>query len=194
MMISAAHFINRQHNELSDNLQNFAAQLIRQSAYTLGPLIHSYNTDGDNSRQIALILEHMSQQPWIVDIAAYQLNGALIARAGEDVDVKQRLRLESADSISDGTVQLVEKIDLAESPVGFIRMTLNPKALETATNAANYTTKMIWFILLLSVALGAILALTLRKWRILRYSTDKRREVAELNEMSVEADSEPQVK
>lgn len=165
MMASASHFINRQQSELSESLQTITHQLIRQSAYSLGPLISRYNTDDDNSRQITSVLTHLAQQPWIIDIAVYQLNGSLIAQAGENVGVRERLGLDQSDSTGKNTVQLVEKIDLMESPVGFIRLTLDPTALQLNENGADYTTKMIWFILILSVSTGVILALALRKWR-----------------------------
>lgn len=165
IMASASHFINRQQTELSGNLQNITHQLIKQSTYSLGPLIHRYNTADDNSQEITDVLQYLTQQPWILDVSVYQLNGALIAQAGESISVRERLELDKNQSISKNTIQLVEKIDLAESPIGFIRLSINPSALQLNESDANYTIQMIWFMIALSVSLGFILALTLSKWR-----------------------------
>lgn len=185
IMASASHFINRQQTELSDNLQNITHQLIKQSTYSLAPLIHRYNTDDDNSRQIADVLQYLSQQPWIIDISVYQLNGSLIAQAGKDISVREHLNLEQNQTISKNTIQLVEKIDLKESPVGFIRLTVDPAALQLNGADAEYTTKLIWFMLLLCTALGFVLALSLSKWRF----TPKKKKTQRKEDISEEENS-----
>jgi membrane protein len=165
IMIGASHFIDRQQSELSDNLQEITHQLVKQSSYSLAPLIYSYTTEEDNSQQITDVLQRLSKQPWIIDISVYQLNGALIAQAGETINVRERLALDKKNTVAKNTLQLVEKIDLAESPVGFIRLTIDPGALQLDQSGTYYTTKMIWFMLLLAVAIGFVLALALSRWQ-----------------------------
>ena len=161
LMISSSHFIHRQYAELSDNLQNITHQLIRQTTYSLAPLVQSYSTENDNSTQILTALQHVIQQPWIIDISVYQLNGTLIARAGEEVPVRERLALEGNADLSNSTLQLVEKIVFVERPVGFIRLTLNPELLQLDKKQVSHITKLIWTMLALAGCLGFIMAYTL---------------------------------
>lgn len=161
LMVGSSHFIHRQYSELSDNLQNMTHQLIRQTTYSLAPLVQEYNEENDNSEQISSTLEQLIKQPWIIDISIYQLNGALIAQAGETMSVRERLALDDTPVLSKSTLQLVEKINFAERPVGFIRLTLDPESLQLDNNQANYVSQLIWLMLALAGCLGFIIAYTL---------------------------------
>lgn len=161
LMFGASHLIHRQYSELSDSLQNITHQLIRQTTYSLSPLVHSYNAENDNSEQITTVLEQLIQQPWIIDISIYQLNGALIARAGDDMSVRERLVLDDTPVIDKPTRQLVEKINFSERPVGFIRLTLNPESLQPDTHQIGYMTKLMWLMLAIAGCLGFLIAYTL---------------------------------
>lgn len=158
LMVGSAHFVYRQQNQLSEQKLELNHKLIKQTAFSLTPLVERLGGNEDNTAKIVTLLQSLTQQPWVLDASVYQLNGQVIAQSNEDISIRQRLDLDKNLPDNPATEQIVEEINSKDGPLGFIRITLKENSLETGTSQLRYTVVMIWTMLLLAVAIGFILA------------------------------------
>lgn len=165
LMFSTAHFIKRQQSEQLAQSQALTHSLIKQIALPLVPLINKYSNNDDNNQQILSILQRLVQQPWVLDASVYLLDGTMIAQAGENVSVRERLDLDDTVLKPSNNQQLVEKIDDDDGPVGFLRLTIDSDALKPIEDRTDYTTHLIWFMIVLACVAGFIMAKVLQRRR-----------------------------
>ncbi len=91
----------------------------------------------------------------------YDEQGDLIARAGEHVDVRDRLALDGKKAGGYFNQQIVEPIQGKNGPLGYLRLTLDTHTLPTEAKQVDNTTNILRLMLLLSLAIGVVLARTL---------------------------------
>ncbi|ACS87228.1 YtjB family periplasmic protein [Musicola paradisiaca] len=150
----------------SEQVEELARTLTRQVAFSLTPLLES---NGDNTGRIEETLRQLTTHSRILDVALYQQDGTLIARAGEQINVRDRLALDGNRAGSYFNHQLVEPVNGKDGPLGFLRITLDTHVLATEARQVDNTTNILRLMLLLALAIGIILARTLLQHRRSRW-------------------------
>ncbi|WP_192457777.1 YtjB family periplasmic protein [Musicola keenii] len=150
----------------SEQVEELARTLTRQVAFSLTPLLEG---NGDNTGRIEETLRQLTTHSRILDVALYQQDGTLIARAGEQINVRDRLALDGNRAGSYFNHQLVEPVNGKDGPLGFLRITLDTHVLATEARQVDNTTNILRLMLLLALAIGIILARTLLQHRRSRW-------------------------
>ncbi|MCL2897947.1 YtjB family periplasmic protein [Brenneria tiliae] len=166
LMQGASYFSLSHQMARSEQVEELARTLTRQVAYGLSPLLESAD---DNSRNINNILKQLTDHSRILDAGIYQQDGSLVARAGEQVPLRDRLALDGNRVGSYFNHQLVQPIEGKDGPIGFLRVTLDTHVLETEAKQVDNTTNILRLMILLSLAIGIILTRTLLQNRRTRW-------------------------
>lgn len=106
-------------------------------------------------------MRQLTENSRILDAGVYDEQGDLIARAGEHVDVRDRLALDGKKAGGYFNQQIVEPIQGKNGPLGYLRLTLDTHTLPTEAKQVDNTTNILRLMLLLSLAIGVVLARTL---------------------------------
>lgn len=167
LMQGASYFSLSHQLARSEQVEDLAQTLTKQVAFSLAPLLDD-DSDIDNQR-IDAILKQMTDHSRILDASVYQLDGTLIAHAGETISVRDRLSLDGKRAGSYFNNQLVEAIQCKDGPCGFIRITLDTHVLATEAKQVDNTTNLLRLMMLLSLAIGIILARCLLQGRRSRW-------------------------
>ncbi|MDN6633360.1 MAG: hypothetical protein L0L23_09620, partial [Enterobacterales bacterium] len=96
-------------------------------------------------------------------------DGTMIARSGEKVAVRDRLALDGKRAGSYFNHQIVQMIKAKDGPIGFLRLTLDTHVLATESQQVDNTTNLLRLMMLLSLAIGIILARSLLQTRRSRW-------------------------
>ena len=117
-------------------------------------------TETPDDKRIATVLRQLTENSRILDAGVYDEQGDLIARAGEHVDVRDRLAL---DGKSRWLFQPTNRRTHSgqNGPLGYLRLTLDTHTLPTEAKQVDNTTNILRLMLLLSLAIGVVLARTL---------------------------------
>ncbi|AUH02322.1 YtjB family periplasmic protein [Pectobacteriaceae bacterium CE70] len=166
LMQGASYFSLNHQMARSEQVEELARTLAKQVAYTLTPLMESSD---DNSQKINAMLKNLTDHSRILDAAIYQQDGTLVARAGEKIDVRDRLALDGNRVGSYFNHQLVEPVNGKDGPIGFLRITLDTHVLVTEATQVDNTTNILRLMILLALAIGIILARTLLQNRRTRW-------------------------
>jgi membrane protein len=165
LMQGASYFSLSHQMARSEQVEELAQTLTRQVAFSLAPLL-----DGDvDNQKVDTILKQLTDHSRILDASVYQLDGTLIAHAGEQISVRDRLALDGKRAGSYFNHQIVEQIQGKEGPLGFIRITLDTHVLATESKQVDNTTNLLRLMILLALAVGIILARTLLQGRRSRW-------------------------
>lgn len=167
LMQGASYFSLSHQMARSEQVEELAQTLTKQVAFTLSPLMDD-DSDIDN-QQVERILKQLTDHSRILDASVYQLDGTLIAHAGEQISVRDRLALDGKRAGSYFNHQLVESIQGKDGPLGFIRVTLDTHVLATESKQVDNTTNLLRLMILLALAIGIILARTLLQGRRSRW-------------------------
>ncbi|AVJ16170.1 YtjB family periplasmic protein [Serratia rhizosphaerae] len=167
LMQGASYFSLSHQLARSEQVEDLAQTLTKQVAFSLAPLLDD-DSDIDNQR-IDAILTQMTDHSRILDASVYQLDGTLIAHAGETISVRDRLSLDGKRAGGYFNNQLVEAIKGKDGPCGFIRITLDTHVLATEAKQVDNTTNLLRLMMLLSLAIGIILARCLLQGRRSRW-------------------------
>lgn len=167
LMQGASYFSLSHQLARSEQVEDLAQTLTKQVAFSLAPLLDD-DSDIDNQR-IDAILKQMTDHSRILDASVYQLDGTLIAHAGETISVRDRLSLDGKRAGGYFNNQLVEAIQCKDGPCGFIRITLDTHVLATEAKQVDNTTNLLRLMMLLSLAIGIILARCLLQGRRSRW-------------------------
>ncbi|MBW7981541.1 YtjB family periplasmic protein [Enterobacillus tribolii] len=168
LMQGASYFSLNHQRARSEQVEELAQTLAQQVADRLSPLMEN-GGDGANTGQIAHILQHLTNHSRILDAGVYGLDGSLLARAGEKVDVRDRLALDGKRAGSYFNNQIVQVISDENGPKGFLRITLDTHVLATESKQVDNTTNLLRLMMLLALAIGIILARTLLQTRRSRW-------------------------
>ena len=167
LMQGASYFSLSHQMARSEQVEELAQTLTKQVAFSLAPLLDD-NSDIDNPR-VEAILQQLTDHSRILDASVYQMNGTLLAHSGEQISVRDRLALDGKRAGSYFNHQLVETIQGKDGPLGFIRVTLDTHVLATESKQVDNTTNLLRLMILLSLAIGIILARTLLQGRRSRW-------------------------
>ncbi|WP_413735359.1 YtjB family periplasmic protein [Sodalis sp. RH21] len=166
LMQGASWFSLSHQMARSAQVDELADTLIRQLAGQLAPLMAE---NDDNAAPIQAVLDKLTQGSRILDASVYGMDGNLIARAGENISVRDRLAIERQRAGSYFNHQLVQTITDKDGPSGFVRLTLDTHVLETEAKQVDNTTNLLRLMILLALAIGIILARTLLQNRRSRW-------------------------
>lgn len=166
LMQGASWFSLSHQMARSEQVDELARTLTRQVAFSLTPLME--NSD-DNHQQIVDILAQLTKESRILDASVYDDDGTLLAHSGETINVCDRLALDGQRAGSYFNHQLVQSLDSAEGPRGFLRVTLDTHVLVTESKQVDNTTNILRLMMLLALAIGIILSRTLLRDRRTRW-------------------------
>ncbi|MGL5007069.1 MAG: AhpA/YtjB family protein [Plesiomonas sp.] len=147
----------------SDQVDQLARILTRQVAIGLFPLLKM----DDGSDLIAQQLDKLTQEARILDASVYRMDGALIAHSGDTTHVRDRLGLDGSQRRAMLNRQMVEIISENNTPLGFLRLTLDTHVQSTDDQLIDNTTNMIRLMLLSALLIGIVITHTLFKDRSL---------------------------
>lgn len=167
MLMQGASWFSLSHQMArSEQVDELARTLTRQVAFSLTPLME--NSD-DNHQRIVDIISQLTRDSRILDASVYDDDGTLLAHSGETINVRDRLALDGQRAGSYFNHQLVQSLDSAEGPRGFLRVTLDTHVLVTESKQVDNTTNILRLMMLLALAIGIILTRTLLRDRRTRW-------------------------
>ncbi|OTA18308.1 gluconolaconase [Xenorhabdus vietnamensis] len=162
LMQGVSYFSRSQQLVQMDQFEDLAKTLAKQVAFSLSDYMGNDNQDLNNKKIVAS-LDYLTSHSRILDAAVYLEDGTQIAQSGEPISVSERLSLKGKKSSSYFNQQLVIPIQGKNHPKGFLRLTLDIHRLATEAKQVDNTTNLLRIMLLLSLAIGFILAHTLLK-------------------------------
>ncbi len=142
LMQGASYFSLSHQMARSEQTEELAQTLARQVAYSLAPLMDNDNDNVDSDKINALLTRLTDDNSRILDAAVYQLDGALVAHAGETVPVRDRLALDGKRAGSYFNHQIVEPVGDRADPSGFLRITLDTHVLATESKQVDTTSAL----------------------------------------------------
>ena len=166
LMQGASWFSQSHQQSRNIQLEELARTLARQVNYTLTPLMKSENPD---EKRIGAILKQLTDESRILDASVYDVKGEMVARAGESVEVRDRLALDGKRAGSYFSQQIVEPIEDKSGPLGYLRITLDTHSLPTEAKQVDNTTNILRLMLLLALAIGIVLTRTLLQGKRTRW-------------------------
>jgi len=176
----------------SEQVEELARTLTRQVAFSLTPLMESSD---DNHQKVVDILSQLTKESRVLDASVYDDSGALLARSGEAINVRDRLALDGQRAGSYFNHQLVEPLISEDGPRGFLRVTLDTHVLVTDSRQVDNTTNILRLMMLLALAIGIILTRTLlrdrrTRWQQSPFLLTANRPVKEFTEQPEKKDTE----
>ncbi|MGG9130962.1 YtjB family periplasmic protein [Enterobacter hormaechei] len=166
LMQGASWFSQNHQRQRNPQFEELARTLARQVTLNVAP---SMRTETPDDKRIALVLRQLTENNRILDAGVYDEQGDLIARAGEHVDVRDRLALDGKKAGGYFNQQIVEPIQGKNGPLGYLRLTLDTHTLPTEAKQVDNTTNILRLMLLLSLAIGVVLARTLLQGKRTRW-------------------------
>ena len=166
LMQGASWFSQNHQRQRNPQFEELARTLARQVTLNVAP---SMRTETPDDKRIAQVLRQLTENSRILDAGVYDEQGDLIARAGEHVDVRDRLALDGKKAGGYFNHQIVEPIQGKNGPLGYLRLTLDTHTLPTEAKQVDNTTNILRLMLLLSLAIGVVLARTLLQGKRTRW-------------------------
>ncbi|AMO50658.1 membrane protein [Kosakonia oryzendophytica] len=166
LMQGASWFSQNHQRQRNPQLEELARTLARQVTLNLAPLMR---TETPDEKRIGIVLHQLTEESRILDAGVYDAEGDLVARSGESIDVRDRLALDGKKAGGYFNQQIVEPIQGKSGPLGYLRLTLDTHTLATEAKQVDNTTNILRLMLLLSLAIGVILARTLLQGKRTRW-------------------------
>ncbi|MDD9243076.1 YtjB family periplasmic protein [Enterobacter soli] len=166
LMQGASWFSQNHQRQRNPQLEELARTLARQVTLNVAP---SMRTETPDDKRIGQVLRLLTENSRILDAGVYDEQGDLLARAGEHVDVRDRLALDGKKAGGYFNQQIVEPIQGKNGPLGYLRLTLDTHTLPTEAKQVDNTTNILRLMLLLSLAIGVVLARTLLQGKRTRW-------------------------
>ncbi|PQX76939.1 YtjB family periplasmic protein [Cronobacter sakazakii] len=166
LMQGASWFSQSHQQSRNIQMEELARTLTRQVSYSLAPLIKGENPD---EKRVAAMLNQLTDESRILDASVYDQQGELIARAGESVNVRDRLALDGKKAGSYFNQQIVQPVQDKSGPVGYLRLTLDTHSLPTEARQVDNTTNILRLMMLLALAIGIVLTRTLLQGKRTRW-------------------------
>ena len=136
LMQGASWFSQNHQRQRNPQFEELARTLARQVTLNVAP---SMRTETPDDKRIAQVLRQLTENSRILDAGVYDEQGDLIARAGEHVDVRDRLALDGKKAGGYFNQQIVEPIQGKHGPLGYLRLTLDPHPLPTKAKQVKKT-------------------------------------------------------
>ncbi|EKD5157079.1 YtjB family periplasmic protein [Enterobacter cloacae] len=166
LMQGASWFSQNHQRQRNPQFEELARTLARQVTLNVAPAMR---TETPDDKRISQVLRQLTENSRILDAGVYDEKGDLIARAGEHVDVRDRLALDGKKAGGYFNQQIVEPIQGKNGPLGYLRLTLDTHTLPTEAKQVDNTTNILRLMLLLSLAIGVVLARTLLQGKRTRW-------------------------
>ena len=166
LMQGASWFSQNHQRQRNPQFEELARTLARQVTLNVAP---SMRTETPDDKRIAQVLRQLTENSRILDAGVYDEQGDLIARAGEHVDVRDRLALDGKKAGGYFNQQIVEPIQGKNGLLGYLRLTRDTHTLPTEAKQVDNTTNILRLMLLLSLAIGVVLARTLLQGKRTRW-------------------------
>lgn len=166
LMQGASWFSQNHQRQRNPQLEELARTLARQVTLNIAPLMR---TETPDEKRIAVVLRQLTEESRILDAGVYDEQGDLITRAGESVNVRDRLALDGKKAGGYFNQQIVEPIQGKNGPLGYLRLTLDTHTLATEAKQVDNTTNILRLMLLLSLAIGVVLTRTLLQGKRTRW-------------------------
>ena len=166
LMQGASWFSQNHQRQRNPQLEELARTLARQVTITIAPAMR---TETPDDKRISQVLRQITENSRILDAGVYDEQGALIARTGEHVDIRDRLALDGKKAGGYFNQQIVEPIEGKNGPLGYLRLTLDTHTLATEAKQVDNTTNILRLMLLLSLAIGVVLTRTLLQGKRTRW-------------------------
>ena len=166
LMQGASWFSQNHQRQRNPQFEELARTLARQVTLNVAP---SMRTETPDDKRIGQVLRQLTENSRILDAGVYDEQGVLIAPAGEHVNVRDRLALDGKKAGGYFNQQIVEPIQGKNGPLGYLRLTLDTHTLPTEAKQVDNTTKILRLMLLLSLAIGVVLARTLLQGKRTRW-------------------------
>ncbi|WP_333902363.1 YtjB family periplasmic protein [Enterobacter wuhouensis] len=166
LMQGASWFSQNHQRQRNPQFEELARTLARQVTLNVAPSMRNETPD---DKRIGQVLRLLTENSRILDAGVYDEKGDLIARAGEHVDVRDRLALDGKKAGGYFNQQIVEPIQGKNGPLGYLRLTLDTHTLPTEAKQVDNTTNILRLMLLLSLAIGVVLARTLLRGKRSRW-------------------------
>lgn len=166
LMQGASWFSQNHQRQRNPQFEELARTMARQVTLNVAPLMRNETPD---DKRIGQVLRQLTENSRILDAGVYDEKGDLIARAGEHVDVRDRLALDGKKAGGYFNQQIVEPVQGKNGPLGYLRLTLDTHTLPTEAKQVDNTTNILRLMLLLSLAIGVVLARTLLQGKRTRW-------------------------
>ncbi|WP_029882670.1 YtjB family periplasmic protein [Enterobacter sp. T1-1] len=166
LMQGASWFSQNHQRQRNPQFEELARTLARQVTLNVATAMR---TETPDDKRISQVLRQLTENSRILDAGVYDEKGDLIARAGEHVDVRDRLALDGKKAGGYFNQQIVEPIQGKNGPLGYLRLTLDTHTLPTEAKQVDNTTNILRLMLLLSLAIGVVLARTLLQGKRTRW-------------------------
>lgn len=166
LMQGASWFSQNHQRQRNPQFEELARTLARQVTLNVAAYMR---TETPDDKRIGQVLRQLTENSRILDAGVYDEQGDLIARAGEHVDVRDRLALDGKKAGGYFNQQIVEPVQGKNGPLGYLRMTLDTHTLPTEAKQVDNTTNILRLMLLLSLAIGVVLARTLLQGKRTRW-------------------------
>lgn len=166
LMQGASWFSQNHQRQRNPQLEELARTLAHQVTLNIAPLMR---TETPDEKRIKTILQQLTKESRILDAGVYDEQGDMIARAGESVNVRDRLALDGKKAGGYFNQQIVEPIQGKNGPLGYLRLTLDTHTLATEARQVDNTTNILRLMLLLSLAIGVVLTRTLLQGKRTRW-------------------------
>lgn len=166
LMQGASWFSQNHQRQRNPQFEELARTLARQVTLNVAPYMR---TETPDDKRIGQILRQLTENSRILDAGVYDEKGDLIALVGEHVDVRDRLALDGKKAGGYFNQQLVEPVQGKNGPLGYLRLTLDTHTLPTEAKQVDNTTNILRLMLLLSLAIGVVLARTLLQGKRTRW-------------------------
>ena len=166
LMQGASWFSQNHQRQRNPQLEELARTLAHQVTLNIAPLMR---TETPGEKRIKTILQQLTKESRILDAGVYDEQGDMIARAGESVNVRDRLALDGKKAGGYFNQQIVEPIQGKNGPLGYLRLTLDTHTLATEARQVDNTTNILRLMLLLSLAIGVVLTRTLLQGKRTRW-------------------------
>ena len=166
LMQGASWFSQNHQRQRNPQFEELARTLARQVTLNVAPAMR---TETPDDKRISQVLRQLTENSRILDAGVYDEKGDLSARAGEHVDVRDRLALDGKKAGGYFNQQIVEPIQGKNGPQGYLRLTLDTHTLPTEAKQVDNTTNILRLMLLLSLAIGVVLARTLLQGKRTRW-------------------------
>ncbi|MER0127915.1 YtjB family periplasmic protein [Franconibacter daqui] len=166
-LMQGASWFSQSHQRMRNvQLEELARTLARQVSFSLAPLMKGENPD---EKRITALLRQLTEGSRILDAGVYDEEGELIARAGEGVEVRDRLALDGKKAGSYFNEQIVQPVQDKSGPIGYLRITLDTHTLPTEAKQVDNTTNILRLMMLLALAIGIVLTRTLLQGKRTRW-------------------------
>lgn len=169
LMQGASYFSLSHQLARSEQVEELAQTLARQVSFSLIPVMNNGNNNDIDNSKVEEILNQLTHNSRILDASVYQTDGTLVAHAGEQVKMRDRLALDGKRAGSYFNHQIVAMIPSKEGPGGFLRLTLDTHVLATESRQVDNTTNLLRLMILIALAVGIVLAQTLLHHRRSRW-------------------------